>query len=159
MVPPFAPPHPAAPPLSSRRRRRFTALESSTDPRGSITITITQMCAYTSWLVRDSSNCPRQIVWGCTLYAQERGAAPREQHIYDKSWDGVCGAWQIFFYDYGQCLGGSAAVSTATSQQEGSAYVGPSAGTKDLRPILPAQPQARTDHRIGWRAAATRVLE
>lgn len=57
-----------SPPLSSRRRRRLTPLESCTDPQGSITITITQMCTYTSWLVRDSSNCPRQMVGSCPLY-------------------------------------------------------------------------------------------
>lgn len=57
-----------SPPFSSRRRRRLTVLESCTDPQGSITITITQMCTYTSWLVRDSLNCPRQMFWSCTLY-------------------------------------------------------------------------------------------
>lgn len=74
-----------SPSLSSRRRRQLSALESSTDPQGSITITITQMCTYTSWLVRDSSNCMRQMVWSCTLY--KCGAVLREQHIYNKSWN------------------------------------------------------------------------
>lgn len=72
------------PPLGSRRRRRLTVLESCTDPRGSITITIRQMRTYTSWLVRDSPNCLRPMVWSCTL-CKEHWAVPRERRIHNKS--------------------------------------------------------------------------
>lgn len=88
---------PISPPSGSRRIR-LTALESCTDPQGSITITITQMCTYTSWLVRDSSNCPRQMVWSCTLYKSARQYQENSTStINPETWDGFPDGFHLYF--------------------------------------------------------------